>query len=856
MWKSAANIALPYPFQKILGSQPPISGLRVSDSQDRNILGYLGLRDIAWTQFAQGAAENIHTSNDPSGPASSSQKPTKAYKGRKKGAVNRTKAHSIAFDGLDQEGQERLESYYQGFKNTRYGSNRSKGSIQDLLELLSYSIDKGGISVKELKANSLLMARLGLDVDEIRKEIVQEMQLELEKLRTESLLFDQYTPDAFDKVEGLTRDSFTESYDSVISSVRGLRDKAEKHIRKRYQNDICGVAYDNCDIKVGVHEQANDKKGELYSITIGIMYPYTGIPSENGEKNRPLLQTDFVDTHKLTLPQIIRTPEYTKILEEVKQAQIILSLEEAYPQVVANWKSKSPQLVKLSKMPAIDLLDTLPSNRRGLTPVYPIPLDESTTANNREILRNLTQQFGLDDEFFENNREFTILVGGDNKTLERIWSCKTIGKYAQKIYDQLHHIVVIPGLFHGQMHVGKGKRKRNEEDDREEMDDKDAEEGPLVDKINHSTLRYAAGKTQRKKISPTNQIYAHGRTFLNDCYQGRLLAEWNEHFLAYAIPNMKNGSNLKGDYNENDFLQAMRVLPAGQALALIKKVAQTIERSEICVDDNERAINLSFIYDQTTFLALSHGIKYGDIGLIAASLPDLIDLFARAKKQNYCKEFLYLLRLINSNHVPDPRARRALASVLLVNPSGRKDGWYPIDLANEFVNRDIKDQWSFRRYSTQAVTDIALYCTLNAVFFGPLRKVFYQLFGRTIHPRHNHRNRGIIIRTLGKSLSHSMRHNSDRENLQVPGIDLHKNDPVNRFIERQIELINHRFVSSISDDEFGVFGDEDDGEDIGLYDIEEGIVAEEGNEEHSTEIEADLAQIRMEILETIGNGND
>jgi hypothetical protein len=41
-----------------------------------------------------------------------------------------------------------------------------------------------------------------------------------------------------------------------------------------------------------------------------------------------------------------------------------------------------------------------------------------------------------------------------------------------------------------------------------------------------------------------------------------------------------------------------------------------------------------------------------------------------------------------------------VASGLVVNPTGKPHGWFAVDLACEFINRFIKDQWSYRQKST------------------------------------------------------------------------------------------------------------------------------------------------------------
>jgi uncharacterized protein DUF6589 len=62
----------------------------------------------------------------------------------------------------------------------------------------------------------------------------------------------------------------------------------------------------------------------------------------------------------------------------------------------------------------------------------------------------LIEQLGIKEEF---NDHPTILIGGDNKTLNRIWSAKRTAVDNTSEYAKLKHILPIPGLFHAQMHM-------------------------------------------------------------------------------------------------------------------------------------------------------------------------------------------------------------------------------------------------------------------------------------------------------------------------------------------------------------------------------------------------------------------
>jgi hypothetical protein len=81
----------------------------------------------------------------------------------------------------------------------------------------------------------------------------------------------------------------------------------------------------------------------------------------------------------------------------------------------------------------------------------PIQLSENTTVNNIAIIDNiLIEQLGMKEEF---NDHPTMLVGGDNKTLNRMWSAKRTAVDNTSEYAKLKHVLHIPGLFHAQMHT-------------------------------------------------------------------------------------------------------------------------------------------------------------------------------------------------------------------------------------------------------------------------------------------------------------------------------------------------------------------------------------------------------------------
>jgi hypothetical protein len=73
---------------------------------------------------------------------------------------------------------------------------------------------------------------------------------------------------------------------------------------------------------------------------------------------------------------------------------------------------------------------------------------------------------------------------------------------------------------------------------------------------------------------------------------------------------------------------------------------------------------------------------------------------------------------------------------------------YPIDLCNEYHNRDIKDVWASRRTSTASVRQLSEFCTINTIFLKPLKTKFHQLWGRNTSGHHIRGDRSSTVLSL------------------------------------------------------------------------------------------------------------
>jgi hypothetical protein len=261
----------------------------------------------------------------------------------------------------------------------------------------------------------------------------------------------------------------------------------------------------------------------------------------------------------------------------------------------------------------------------------------------------------------------------------------------------------------------------------------------------------------RRFVTPDSHVYSHARTFITDCWQARIVAEF-----------INVGLGLTGRHvSSADILAKLRGLTVRQISNMVNHITDSLVDDMFkltTIEDIERRQNLLFLRDARAYFILSHGIRHGDLGILRLAINELILLFYGTNKNAYGREFLYLKHLIGTEHTTK-EAARAIAGTLLVNPSGTMDGWYPIDLCNEYHNRDIKDVWNSRRTSTASVRQLSEFCTVNTIFLKPLKTKFHDLWGRNTSGQHRRAERSSTVLNLAVQLRATMKNFYSERNL-------------------------------------------------------------------------------------------
>src|SRR6266516_7760297 len=174
---------------------------------------------------------------------------------------------------------------------------------------------------------------------------------------------------------------------------------------------------------------------------------------------------------------------------------------------------------------------------------------------------------------------------------------------------------------------------------------------------------------------------------------------------------------------------------------VINKVEERLfERpSDIDTDpelDDEWQNHIRFIQHVRPYLLLKWSIQHADLGLIRQAMRECCILFQAPSggKGNYAREMIRYLQLVDSNTVKPDVADYILLNAL-VNPSGRADGWYPMDQHLEFINLDIRNGLTDRRSSYDKgewIRDNVL----NIPFMRELKRGIEAAFGTTQGGQH------------------------------------------------------------------------------------------------------------------------
>lgn len=310
-------------------------------------------------------------------------------------------------------------------------------------------------------------------------------------------------------------------------------------------------------------------------------------------------------------------------------------------------------------------VEACPRRRVVILPGRTEDCNEATTSGMIDMLKLIAQynSHGLTPERLHRR---LVLVHGDHLTFERLRSARTQLGAAEfktsdpvsKYYHGLDWVAPVPGLFHLQMKLVRVLLDIY-----------------WADADTFGSLCFCRSVLRRENVNVDGKDYHGARRFLLDVRDA-----YTTHLFGLELKNKPAGFNLSHD-----------IIYRGNQLD--KLVAQFVERLmfDRAVDiDDPHARSYLLVRDITLLEMLDRSIKYGDIGTVKVLLKAWTVLLQAAPgSKNYQACMMELLACLNADWSA-AFAQHAWVS-LLVNESGRTDGFIPRDLLQEHMIRSEKD---------------------------------------------------------------------------------------------------------------------------------------------------------------------
>jgi hypothetical protein len=122
-----------------------------------------------------------------------------------------------------------------------------------------------------------------------------------------------------------------------------VMEKGKQCIVANWQKYVCAVAYDHCDIRIGVNEQTGTSQNTPYSTTTGLMYPHAG----SRERDAPAKHVEAFEFNAkavLSVPEVVPTKDQKDRWAPIRWVHFCEAWEEAFLAIIAEKSKRSPAL--------------------------------------------------------------------------------------------------------------------------------------------------------------------------------------------------------------------------------------------------------------------------------------------------------------------------------------------------------------------------------------------------------------------------------------------------------------------------------------------------------------------------------
>ncbi|TDL17180.1 hypothetical protein BD410DRAFT_843808 [Rickenella mellea] len=295
-----------------------------------------------------------------------------------------------------------------------------------------------------------------------------------------------------------------------------------------------------------------------------------------------------------------------------------------------------------------------------------VHIEEASYEGNSQLVGEWFKQLGIysEDEQKKTGTERVIPWIGDQLTVSRLRGLFNYRSEDFNSFDRLDFVVPVFGWLHAMMTFGTSFHDQ------------------YLGTTSGYGLRQAFEILQRKGLVTTSTkgpFHHHLEEAVFHVAEAHFRACW----LAEGCVKKLSDLRLKSPEELRSIAtRIVRFHASTQALVDLDKIEPSDQ------DEVNRQVTM-WNRDVLRYLDLSEAIRTGDVGIMEQHIPHLIFRFAGGKNSKYLIELLELFQALRREW-PENVKTFVLSNCWLVNTTGRRDGFCPVDMAQEHNVRDIK----------------------------------------------------------------------------------------------------------------------------------------------------------------------
>ncbi|KII86509.1 hypothetical protein PLICRDRAFT_114722 [Plicaturopsis crispa FD-325 SS-3] len=532
----------------------------------------------------------------------------------------------------------------------------------------------------------------------------------MQKMFAVYLKFRGLSAKAFDTLHAL---GVTMSHKWTCNAVETMSKNAMTEVVNMIQQHPFFISHDNVNIPFRVFSQRLDNKGEFGNGTAATVYVKRNAKQLPKDENRNLQETraeglkkplEILEIMEMDLESAGRIQD--RMCDEV--LQFLIGSPEFDLKTYVHGDS-----ALLQRLPAVRPLPCGPENITLQYMLGTVDIPEASYADNDRLLIEWLRQLRKDapDEKRRLALEQLIVWVGDQLTVDRIRGLFKARAEDLNSYDRMDWIVPAFGWLHLEMAVENSIHKQ------------------YLGTSSGRGLAHDFAVLERKGLSSVLTKGPFHHNLQEALYH---IAEAHIRIDLCMVAGVSDLKELRKKSPEELVELARAVVEEHASTAAIDKISHGTSEDK---QDEIKRQTIMFNRDVLQYIVLDHAIKHGDVGIMEDSLPQLLRAtihvryilfrFQGSGQSNYATEILELLQNLRREW-PEELREFVITNCWLLNFGGRRDGFVPVDMAQEHNIKDIKVRpnidWAYLKKMHPAVRIIRALSQHMEQDFGTLNR--------------------------------------------------------------------------------------------------------------------------------------